>query len=452
MRHVVAAENKESREAAAGPRAWGRDALGIVLGMAALLAVRALLLTFFYMNNGDILFYHRYALAFWTGTPPFHTLPAEYPPLSILPFTLTLLPPLANYPDVFTFWMGVAVVIGYIAYLRIATRGAAITYLVYLTLAAAVTTLGRFDIVPALVTLAALWVAERGRFRTAYVLLAVGALLKLYPLFLLPIILIAHWRRLAAEDTANIRGSGNAGWLARARRVVEHEATRQVAFGAVLCLGVTAVGFAAAYLISPGAALSSLKFARHRPLHVEATPASLLWVVTLVSGVRAHSDWLFNSCVYVSDTGRLDSILQNLSGVALVGGCLWTYWRQIRGKLTMAQAMLACLCVVIVTNKVFSPQYLIWVLPFVAAVEGFDLIWVAICVLTTVDFPILYHVYGLCMPVGGVKVVYSWQYLLDVGLRNGLLLFVTVRAIVRPGGWTRRLISWKPAPASSRGG
>jgi hypothetical protein len=54
---------------------------------------------------------------------------------------------------------------------------------------------------------------------------------------------------------------------------------------------------------------------------------------------------------------------------------------------------------VIVTGKVFSPQYLIWVVPLVAYTGGADHRWivcqVAICGLTTFIYPYIYDMIGI---------------------------------------------------------
>jgi len=183
------------------------------------------------------------------------------------------------------------------------------------------------------------------------------------------------------------------------------------------------VGFLLALALNPTGALSGFTYASDRPLQVESTPATLLWLGTLV-GIPAHADFSFVSLNYV---GPLDVILKPLSAVALVAGCLWSYWRQARGQLTIGQAFIACLCAVLVTNKIFSPQYLIWVLPFVAAEEGFDLVWLIICALTTTIFP---YLYGLRNPIQ--TVTFGWQFMPTVALRNLLLLYVTIRALTRP--------------------
>ena len=81
---------------------------------------------------------------------------------------------------------------------------------------------------------------------------------------------------------------------------------------------------------------------------------------------------------------------------------------------------------IVLTNKIFSPQYLIWVLPVVALVEGWDLLWVAICLLTTLDYPVLYRLH----PFGAAP--YDWPFMLVVAARNALMLVATLRAILAP--------------------
>ena len=58
---------------------------------------------------------------------------------------------------------------------------------------------------------------------------------------------------------------------------------------------------------------------------------------------------------------------------------------------TLVRGMLALLLAVMVTNRVLSVQYLIWVLPFVALIAGLPrLLGIAAAVLTAALFPFLY--------------------------------------------------------------
>src|SRR5258708_30811169 len=114
----------------------------------------------------------------------------ESPPLAILPFSLSLLPPFGDSHTIYAVWMGAAVIAGYIGFLRFSDRTRAMVYFAYLALGSAAVLLSRFDIVPALVTLAALWATERRRFGLAYALIAAGILIKLYTGFLRPVVIL----------------------------------------------------------------------------------------------------------------------------------------------------------------------------------------------------------------------------------------------------------------------
>ena len=376
--------------------------------------------------NHDVHEYQHYAMRFWTEPPLFRHLPVEYPPLSIVPFTLTLLPPVADPLVVFTFWMGALFLAGYVWFLRYADHRRALTYAIYLLIGAASTVFARFDLVPALITLLALVAAERRRFRWAYLLLALGILLKLYPTFLVPLVAIEHWHALrASPDTRGTEGVQTdattlAARLAALFQRIDRAAVRAVAQGLGLCILVVALGFGVAALLSPADALSGFSYAGSRPLQIESTPASLLWLGTWLR-IPAHAVYTFQSLNLV---GPLDHILEPLSALALAGGCLFVYWRQWRGRLSLGFAFVACICVVLVSNKIFSPQYLIWVLPLVAYVSGFDVLWLVIGLLTTIIYPFLYFDHSHIL-----FVAQDWRFLPVVALRNAVLVVATVRIL-----------------------
>jgi hypothetical protein len=185
--------------------------------------------------------------------------------------------------------------------------------------------------------------------------------------------------------------------------------------------GIVAAGFAVSFVLSSSGTLSEFRYAKDRPLQVESVPATLLWLGTFL-GFPAHSVFSFKSFNYV---GTLDHVLEAISTVGLVAGCLWVYVRQTRGKLSLARAMLATLCVILVANKVFSAQYLIWVVPFVAQVEEISLVWVVICALTTLEYPILYNQQHVQWAVA-----YNTSYLVVLALRNALLVIAMLQAVL----------------------
>src|SRR5205807_9098762 len=113
--------------------------------------------------------YQCYALTFWLGSggtqllpasqctflqaatsihAPFHMLPLEYPPLTLVIFSLSLLAPISDYQLLFALWMALISFLIYWLLLRYGPRGAALTFAFYALVGAWATHEGRFDMVP----------------------------------------------------------------------------------------------------------------------------------------------------------------------------------------------------------------------------------------------------------------------------------------------------------------
>lgn len=368
--------------------------------------------------------YHRYALAFWTQAPLFHQFPLEYPPLALFPFSLTLSPfSSIRYYWAFAFWMGVLVCLSYLWLARRVSHRKALAYALYLLVGAMATLLMRFDLLPALATLSALLLAERKRYIWASVLLAVGVLLKLYPAFLVPVVLAAQWR-----DTAPTRAAAPDEQKAQPLPLWRRATPLLKSAGVFVAL--VALGFGLPLAINTLQATSVFTYNLERPIQIESLPGSLLWLGSLL-GFPAQGIVSFGSLNLV---GPLEDPLKLLSLAALVGGSLLVYWRALRGKLSPGQAFLAAIGVILISNKVLSAQYLIWVLPLVAYVLGFDLLWLLICLLNTLIYPFLYHVYyhvdnQITNPV----------LLGTIAVRNAFLVLAVVRAVRGKPAWPGKL-------------
>ncbi len=376
----------------------------LALAVAALLASLVL-----YMHgpnvHGDQSLYDHYAWDFWAGQSRFRSLPAEYPLLALLPFSLTILPPLPDFVSVFAVWMLVLLVAGLLVLARRESSRVAEVCAVYVTLGAWATVLGRYDLVPAAVTVGALWAGQARRFGPAYALLAAGTLLKLYPAVLLPVVAIEHWR-------------------ARGGRPLGSLPPRAVLAGAGLFCALAGAGFAVAFLLDPTGWLGPFTYNARRPLQIESLPASLLWASGLL-GFDVTPNKSFRSDNLV---GPLGGAIGLAAQIALVAGLLWVYGRQARGRLGLTRAAVACLLVVICTGRVLSPQYLIWVLPLLAISErALDPLWLLICLLTTLVFPFAYL---QVHPVGsGPPASYPAFLLGLIALRNAALVVATVRVL-----------------------
>ncbi len=386
----------------------------------------------YFLPYTDVAKYQCYAFAFWHGGSnypadtscdfiqsyasllPFHTLPKEYPALALIPFSLTLLTPGPWFEVGFAVWMALAAA-GLYWYLgRVGPRGASLAFAAYMILGAWGTGVSRFDLIPAALTLFCLVAAVRGRFVWAYLLLAIAVMLKLYPLpLLLPLFLaeqrarkepIIHWKRLV--------GVG--------------------AFAAT-CAGV----FLASLLVSVQGAFGPLDYFTYRPVQIESVPASLMWVGSLLGrpictafqfGSLNIYDQIQPGCATYSGPppGPMTSLLSPLFLGLLVAGVLCVAWLQWRGKMSLKQAFLAILLVIILTGKVFSPQYFIWLAPLVAYVIGLeDLFWFAawgvVSLLTTVIYPYLYGVKPYITEAPSVPAFYP-----AIAYRNLLLALVVI--------------------------
>ena len=355
-------------------------------------------------DHSDIGVYHHYALTFFEPSGPARHLPLEYPPLALVPFSLTLLPLGIDYGALFVLAMAALFIAAWIAVARTVPRSTAIAFAVYLLLAGPWTLLGRYDLVPALVVLAAVTAAGRRRWSAAYALLAIGVLLKLFPLFLFPLFALEQ-RREARSQTIGLR-----------RLAV-------VARGPVIFVVIVLAGACAAALVEPGGWLTPFRYAFGRPVESESVAATVLWILSGF-GSPGTIERSFNS---VNVVAPVSGAVGAACLLALVCGCLLVYALHARGRLTLRRASLTCLAVVVVTSKVLSPQYLVWLLPLVAFEVGLEPVWVGVCVLTLIAYPIVFELAGLIDAHRAAD--FPFAFLAAVAARNALLIVATVHVI-----------------------
>jgi Glycosyltransferase family 87 len=195
--------------------------------------------------------------------------------------------------------------------------------------------LTRFDLVPALLVLAAVLARERARSVTWSALLAAGAAVKAFPLLLFP---------------ALLRGERN---------------PARVAWAAAFVL-VLSVSLVLAFGDEFG---SAIDYHSGRELQVEAVAATPFDLAALAgSGVSSdYGSGSYNVVGSGTEVARALSIALLVFGYGLV---LWAGWRRPErpgGHRELASALLA---VAIVFSPVLSPQFLLWLLPISAAAYG----------------------------------------------------------------------------------
>lgn len=308
-----------------------------------------------------------------------HALPQEYPLLSILPFTFAMLAPPHRYLLIFAICMALVVGVLYFVLKRYRSSGAALAFLVYLVVGSSTIALARFDIIPAGLTLGAVILADRARWRWAFALLALAVLLKFYALVLILPLFMAQQKQYSSRGGDAERVPSQLPWYSWQRWD-----------GVGIFVAVSMLVTTISLILNVEGTLAPFSYFGARPIQVESLSAGGLWLGSFM-GYQLHYVTSFGSNNVVS---LLSALVSPLGSLCFVMGLVYVYWLQWRGKLDIFTASLLALLILVVTSKVFSPQYLVWVTPFVAYVGKSNwkwlLSWGSVGLLTTYIFPWLY--------------------------------------------------------------
>jgi hypothetical protein len=300
----------------------------------------------------------------------------------------------------------------------------------------------RFDLVPAACTLICLLAAERGHWRTAYFALSLGVLCKLYPIVLLPALFLAEQRAWLARNNAQalapqrpqqtpgsgtelFAGAGHQPWFQRAWE----NAARWTWTNCLLCLGLMILVMGAFALLNFNEAiLSQLTYFLQRPPQIESLAGSIIW-----SGGHWGAPYkIYFAFGSLNITSSLAGWISPAITLLTIAGLLVVFWLQWRRRIDLAQTLTGLVCVLIVTGKVFSPQYLIWLIPFLAVLAArrqtnrlWMIAWAVISVLTTGIY--IFYYSRLPDSQTAYKVIETLPGFFElVALRNALLVLTTL--------------------------
>jgi uncharacterized membrane protein len=343
-----------------------------------------------YQRYGDAILNH--------GLVPYRDFAVEYPPGALAVFV----PPAAfgNYAAAFAWEMAVCGVV--LVAVVAAIRREAAFYVALAPVLAGSLILSRFDLWPALLTIAALAALLRERHRLGWGLLGAAVAAKLWPLVLVPLALV---------------------WSYRAGRLR----------AALVGLVVAAAVFVPFAIVAPHGLWESLRGQASRPLQIESLGASLFTAFGHPSVISSHGS---QNVAGHSSVAAFFSLLQVAALVAL-----WIAFA--RGPATgdrLLRYSAAAVCAFIAFGKVLSPQFLLWLIPLVPLVRGrrglaaTGLLTVAL-VLTQVWFPRRY-----------------WDYVdafrgADAVLARNLALVALLAVLV----WPDRVALRAPMPHSQPG-
>ncbi|MFN8224556.1 MAG: glycosyltransferase family 87 protein [Gaiellales bacterium] len=329
------------------------------LGPAAAFVALAGLVTWLWEQSGrqvsDVTLYRAYGERIAHGLVPYRDFDLEYPPGSLPVFAL---PALVSESRT-GFAVALAVLLGLVAVAGIVVfgwterrEGIGVSSLsaVWLAVVAPVV-LGallftRYDLLPAVLTIATLAALLAGRPRLGGVVLGVAIAVKLYPVVLLPI---------AVAWAARRHGRAAAQWVAG------------------LAVGVPALAYLPFAVVAPGGVAWSIGHQLSRPLQIESLGSSLLLAAHQLGLVELS--WSSGHGSQNLD-GRAAATLAVVSSIVQLAVLVLVWWRFARGPATSARLVVhsaAAVVAFVAFGKVLSPQYLIWPLflvPLAAALRG----------------------------------------------------------------------------------
>jgi hypothetical protein len=246
-----------------------------------------------------------------------------------------------------------------------------------------------FDLVPVVLTMAALALIVTERPRLGFAVLGLAIAVKGYPLVVAVVAAPWLWKR------------------AGKRTCIEASLVLAAVVGLPLIAGLA---------VSGHGALTSLKDQISRPVEIESTGASILVALGHLGfsyprvSVAAAS-WGLSA----PEQGLVSGVLDLAGAIAVLAFALLAWRRPTPRALVLGS--LAAVVVFMATGKVLSPQYLIWTIPLFALAAAWGkraltAVVGAAMVLTLAMFPTHFH-----------DVVFQrTPWLLEVGLRNVLLV------------------------------
>ena len=294
---------------------------------------------------GDVALYGHYAHEMTTGHWPYGDFYDEYPVLAQpLFFLVRILPgPFATSFKWVMAACGVAAIVLMASALRAPAVGVLVAALSPLLVGPVF--LNTYDLFPAALTVAAVVAFLRNRERTTMVLLALAVAAKIYPVVLLPLVLLdwrAAWRRAAA-------------WF----------------------LGVLVLVHLPFAIMGPGGLRFSYWLQLKRNLEVESLGGGILLVLDRLGVYHAT---LRDEAPGSRDlVGALPTAVGVVSTLAIVVAVLFVTRRR-RDRLVAAAAAVAAF---VAFDKVLSPQYLTWLVPLAPAVGTVEAGVLALALLLT---------------------------------------------------------------------
>jgi hypothetical protein len=331
----------------------------VVLQFVALLLITLPILPDHSFHVFDMGHYYNISLNLMEGKWPYRDFLLEYPPLAILPFVLPQLASFDNlldYGDYLLVFLGesavfttlIALLTERVASCRRTQLGSVVALSIYVLLVAISAPLlpWRYDLFPALLTQLAFVSVLANRSTVAGFWMGLAIAAKIYPVVLVPIFSAYY---------------------------VAGRQYRELAILLVATLAVIGLIFIPFILNIPGELLSFVSYHKLRGLQIESLPAGIISLGHLLGLTKVSTVINYGAAHLVSPLA--DSVLKWLPFVCVLtlgvvwASCLLRFQeeRAITGQISFESLVAyttAALLTFMATNKVFSPQYIVWLLPF----------------------------------------------------------------------------------------
>jgi hypothetical protein len=301
----------------------------------------------------DTRVYERYGSAMNEGEIPYRDFALEYPPGALPVFAL----PAVGGADFDTFtrrFEGLMAACGLalVAFLAAALAGlgasvrrlaAALGFAALAPLALGSVVLSRFDLWPAALTAAALAAFLSGRDRLGHAALGAAVAVKLYPVVLVPVALAYVWRRNGQREALRCGAT-------------------LVAVGALIVLPFV--------LLSPVGVWDSFTRQASRPLQIESLGSAFLLAAHHLFGLEVTMKSGHGSQNLAGSLPDALAVAHTLVQAAVLVAIWVVFARGPADKERFILASAAALTAFVALGKVLSPQFLIWLVPFVPLVGG----------------------------------------------------------------------------------
>jgi hypothetical protein len=402
-----------------------KQQLWLVVGAFLVLhAITWLLLELFYYNGRpitDTSIYYHYSNRILNGFFPYRDFSAEYPPVAMLIFLLPRLFSGSAY-NIYVYWFELEmfifsaanmVLLAVVAWKRWRDISRLIMvlalYSLFLLMMGFIVA-ARFDVAASFLIFACLAAYLHDRKLLAWILLGIGAMTKLIPLLLVPLLLIAHFRR------------GERSWLVTGPSVM------------VITALLIAIPFLAA---SPEGLARTFLYHAERPLQIESSWSTPILIMSFFGyGVRMFSSYGSHN-LFTPISNLLAALSAPVTifflgiGYWLFGKRLWGVEKEVATNEYLGDQLIrytaAAILIFIAGGKVLSPQFLIWLVPLIPLMNGPDRNYIftlfgSILFLTQLEFP--FH-YGNLLGLHPAIVI-------EVAVRNLLIIWLAVVLVRKP--------------------